>query len=152
MNYQQFKLKLLNNEGDIDDKKLNLWHELFGELWDICDDILDDSCSPNDTLPPHENYLVDGELIRKLQNHINKIQEEGESIMQDNHGFVIQTDAGFVNNIDKTIAYTANLDSAYLFQTLTEACVFIQVRGLSFLNPKCYQILKNIEEEEGETI
>ena len=33
MNYQQFKLKLLNNEGDIDDKKLNLWYELFGELW-----------------------------------------------------------------------------------------------------------------------
>ena len=76
MNYQQFKLKLLNNEGDIDDKKLNLWYELFGELWDICDDILDDSCSPDDTFGPHEEYLVDGELIRKLQNHINKIVKE----------------------------------------------------------------------------
>jgi hypothetical protein len=150
MDYQQFKLALQNNKGNIDDKKLNLWLELFGELWDICDDILNDSCSPNDTLPPHENYLVDGELIRKLQNHINKIQEEKESIMQDNHGFVIQTDAGFVNNIDKTTEYTANLDSAYLFQSLTDACVFIRVRGLSFLNPKCYQILKNIEEGENQ--
>ena len=77
MNYQQFKLKLLNNEGDIDDKKLNLWYELFGELWDICDDILDDSCSPDDT-----------------------------------------------HNIDKTIAYTANLDSAYLFQINGGLCFY----------------------------
>ena len=46
---------------------------------DICDDILDDSDSPDYTLPPHENYLVDGELIRKLNDHINKIEEEGEN-------------------------------------------------------------------------
>ena len=76
--YEQFKLNLLNEEGEIDDDKLNLWHNLFCELWDISDDILEDSCSPDDTLAPHEEYLVDGELIRKLQNHINKIVEEGD--------------------------------------------------------------------------
>ena len=76
--YEQFKLKLLNDEGEIDDDKLNLWYKLFSGLWDICDDILEDSYSPNDTLPPYEEYLVDRDLIRKLQNHINKIVEEGE--------------------------------------------------------------------------
>lgn len=76
--YEQFKLKLLNDKSEIDDDKLNLWYKLFSELWDICDDILEDSCSPIETLPPHEEYLVDGDLIRKLENHIDRIVEEGE--------------------------------------------------------------------------
>jgi hypothetical protein len=76
--YEQFKLKLLNDKGEIDDDKLDLWYKLFSELWDICDDILEDSHSPDETLPPHEEYLVDGDLIRKLQNHIDRIFGEGE--------------------------------------------------------------------------
>ena len=79
--YEQFKLKLLNDKGEIDDDKLSLcykWYKLFSELWDICDDILEDSYSPSETLPPHEKYLVDGDLIRKLENHIDRIIEEGE--------------------------------------------------------------------------
>ena len=75
--YKQFKLKLLNDKGEIDDDRLNLWYKLFSGLWDICDDILEDSYSPNGTLPPHEEYLVDGDLIRRLEYHTDRIVEEG---------------------------------------------------------------------------
>lgn len=53
--------------------------DILTRIAEIAENIVDTAESTEETLPPHREYIVEGELIRELVKALNDLQEEEDN-------------------------------------------------------------------------